>query len=431
MEPPAVKESTHRRLVAACLTLWVFSMVLVATFLFDTWPHDWLDDDQRQPWFHALVVVVLTLLAFFSSNLHHHIIHERERKEKAAADGKAVTDEKDGWKHDDDADEGIVFRIFGSWWGIILVFIIPTAAYFGAHTLHHPLPEPAIFVMAVVAIFVAAEHYASLDKQRQDLRWVTDELGKQVTSMQNTLGTRDGRTRIYGEYAQRAPDEPIHAIYRSFDIDDDWLKTGDWGHYMASTQTTSLVGALRSGDRHRVRIVSPVRPPAASTDGDQIEAADRFHNLIGLIWHWLVLNRFRAENAGFDFQIAIAETPHWVHVVNDKVFQIVGEYPHELRVKDLTLNMGDLAPRLVTWIRDDIGMLCEKGQPAETFIGAVLQPAQQAAQQPAPTMEQLGWQAWAMHAATRYGIDQPPPELHRRFEALIHEFQSATTILRA
>lgn len=421
-QTPVADSQTHTRLVIGAVTLWAVSMVLVATFLFDTWPHEWLDDEQREPWFHAIVVVVLTLLAFFCSNLHHHVVHERERREHAreAGDG-GEPDEGSAEKAND--SEGFLFRIFGSWWGIAIVFVIPTAAYFGAHTLHSPLPEPAIFVMAVVAIYVAAEHYASLDKQREDLRWVTDELGKQVTSMQNALGARDGRTRIYAAYCQPpAPGghgAPIHAIYRSFDIDEAWLGTGDWAAYLASTQTTSLVGALQSGDRRMVRIVTP---PPASAVRDAIEAADRFHNLIGLLWHWLALHRYQVGGAGFDFRIAIADTPHWVHEVDGKVLQIAGEYPHELRVRDMTFDMGDMAPRFAAWVREDIEALCARGQSAESFLGEALQPG---ASDSAALMDRLGWPQWAMHAGTRYGIRQHPDALRPRFQQLIEQFRAA------
>ncbi|WP_354678625.1 hypothetical protein [Cupriavidus plantarum] len=413
----------HSRLVIGAVTLWTVSMVLVITFLFDTWPHEWLDDEQREPWFHAVVVIVLTLLAFFCSHLHHHVVHERERRAHAK-DG----DEREQKDERETRGEGIVFKVFGSWWGIAIVFVIPTAAYFGAHTLHSPLPEPAIFVMAVVAIYVAAEHYASLDKQREDLRWVTDELGKQVTSMQNALGARDGRTRIYAAYCQPPATGghggPIHAIYRSFDIDSEWLASGDWAAYMASPQTTSLVGALRSGDRRAVRIVTP---PIASAVRDAVEAADRFHNFIGLLWHWLALHRFQVERAAapeggtFDFRAAIADTPHWVHAVDGKVLQIAGEYPHELRVKDMTFDMGDMAPRFAAWVREEIDTLCARGQDARAYLGTMLDGGATDAD---AIMERLGWPQWAMHAGTRYGIGQSPEELQPRFRGLIEAFQN-------
>lgn len=423
MEQQASRNHTHNRLAIAALALWSMSIVLVLTFLFDTWPHEWLKDDQREPWFHALVVVVLTLLAFFCNNLHHHVVEDRERRsreQKEATDAKA-----------EEPVEGLIPKIFGSWFAIVIIFLLPTAAYFGAHTLHSPLPDPAIFVMAVVAIYVAAEHYASLDKQRENLRWVTEELGKQVFSIQNALGTKDGRNRIYSEYSQFAASDlqlweerhPVYAIYRYFDIDEDWMRAGDWAEYMGSKQTTSLVAALRHGDRRLVRIVSPLPVPIASSGDDDVAAADRFHNFIGLVWHWLALRKLATENDGFDFRIAIADTPHWVHVVNRKVLQISGDYPHDLRVRDLTLDMSDMAPRLEQWVRDEIEVLCERGQSAQAFIGTVLMTALEPHEFDASkALAKLGWKAWTVHAVTRYGIDRDSiAHLRQKFAALIDE----------
>ncbi len=420
----------YHRLAIASLALWGVAIVLVVTFLFHTWPHDWLKDDQREPWFHALVVVVLTLLAFSCNHLHHHIVEERERRSRERDPATDASKEAE--------NEGLIARIFGSWLAIIIIFLLPTAAYFGAHTLHSPLPEPAIFVMAVVAIYVAAEHYASLDKQRENLRWVTEELGKQVFSIQNALGTRDGRNRIYGEYGQftvsdPAPWEdrhPVHAIYRYFDIDEDWMRAEGWADYMASRQMTSLVAALRHGDRQRVRIVTSLKPPTASSGDNEIDTADRFYHFIALIWHWLALRKLQAEWNGFDFRIAIAESPHWIHVVNRKVLQIVGEYPHDLRVRDITLDLSDMAPRLEKWMRDEIETLCQQGLSAEAIIGPTLQAAFMEAHKPdepdtldwSRVMATLGWEAWAVHATTRYGIEVEPAYAHKKFLSLIEEF---------
>lgn len=459
MELQASSHPTHNRLAIAALALWGLALVLVVTFLFDTWPHDWLKDDQREPWFHAVVVVDLTLLAFFCNHLHHHIVDERaqrERERRARAEASlepttAPTPPRKGKKTGEEtaeaegagARESIIHKIFGSWIGIVLIFIVPTAVYFGAHTLHSPLPEPAIFVMAVVAIYVAAEHYASLDKQRDNLSWVTEELGKQVSSIQNALGTKDGRHRIYGEYSQRSAvrAEPsdaqrsIHAIYRYFDIDDDWLRADSWDDYLNTRQTTALVAALRSGARQRVRIVSPLQAPVESSGGDEIEAADRFHNFMGLLWHWLALRKLQQMRGDFDFRIAIAQTPHWVHVVNGKVFQIKGDFPHALTVRDLTLEMGDMAPRFAAWVREDVETLCAQGQSAEDFIATVLRNAGAATRQPADggaidvgaIMQQLGWRAWHIHAATRYEPGRERlADMRHKFAGLIAAYLATT-----
>ncbi|TXI88084.1 MAG: hypothetical protein E6Q40_04080 [Cupriavidus sp.] len=455
MELQASSHPKHNRLAIAALALWSLAIVLVVTFLFDTWPHDWLKDDQREPWFHAVVVIDLTLLAFFCNYLHHHIVDEREQRERereARANASARPTQENAAESAEaegaDTHESIIHKIFGSWIGIVLIFIVPTAAYFGAHTLHSPLPEPAIFVMAVVAIYVAAEHYASLDKQRDNLRWVTEELGKQVSSIQNALGTKDGRHRIYGEYSQRSAvrAEPsdaqrsIHAIYRYFDIDDDWLRADSWDDYLNTKQTTALVAALRNGERQRVRIVSPLQAPVASSGGDEIETADRFHNFMGLLWHWLALRKLQQTRGDFDFRIAIAQTPHWVHVVNGKVFQIKGDFPHALTVRDLTLEMGDMAPRFATWVREEVETLCAQGESAEDFIAAVLRDAAAATRQTADgsaddvgaILRQLGWEAWHIHAATRY---EPGRErlagMQHKFAGLIAAYLATTQAPRA
>jgi len=418
----------HQRLAIAALVLWSVAIVLVVTFLFDTWPHAWLKDDQREPWFHALVVLVLTLLAFCCNYLHHHVVDARERRapDPTAPAGEAVP------------REGLIPRIFGSWLAIIVIFLLPTAVYFGAHTLHSPLPEPAIFVMAVVAIYVAAEHYASLDKQRKNLRWVTEELGKQVFSIQNALGSRDGRHRLYAEYSQFAVGDPapwehghpVHAIVRHLDIDEDWLRAEGWDDYMASQRTTSLVAALRHGGRRRLRIVTALETPLARSPDSDVDTADRFQHFMGLLWHWLALRKLQTEQADFDFRIAIAETPHWVHVVNRKVLQVAGAYPHDLRIRDITLDIGDMAPRVEAWVRDDIETRCANGQRAEACIADTLQTALAQARAPgqsdrldyAKVLDALGWAAWAAHAETRYGTTVPPAAAHPKFVSLIQTF---------
>lgn len=102
--------------------------------------------------------------------------------------------------------------------------------------------EPAVFVMALAAIYVAAEHYSSLEKTKDDLEAqvnelrvhvgqrlekTRDDLAAQVRELRfhvgqilNADGMNEWRQQLYEAY--RVAEKRIDAVVRYFDIDREW-----------------------------------------------------------------------------------------------------------------------------------------------------------------------------------------------------------------
>jgi hypothetical protein len=97
--------------------------------------------------------------------------------------------------------------------------IVPVAPFMVAM---HQEYEPAVFVMALVAIFVAAEHYGGLTETEHDLRDSTRQLQQRLSIVLDADGLNEWRTEVYQLYSTAK--YRIDAVIRSFDIDELWWK---------------------------------------------------------------------------------------------------------------------------------------------------------------------------------------------------------------
>ncbi|MBV6824626.1 hypothetical protein [Pseudomonas sp. PD9R] len=320
----------------------------------------------------AFISVGITALAFLS-----HLVANDFASGKLSVSTSKVKSEK-------------LRRVFGSQLFVVCVFfLLPALAFFATQVMHHH-PDSAVLVMAIAAIYVAGEHFASLesqkdslDKQVEELNKVKLELDNQVNdiqeavgSIQNALGTAEGQKQIYRAFADpdsSASDRGIYAFYHHFEIDKAWWATGEWDS-IVNSQQLGLFTALQRGNRENVLIVSPIQLPYM--DGRGANKAEEFHNFIGLVWYWMVLRKLqllqRQNDKVFNYRIVTAYTSLWVHVIDNAVFQIIGEFPDRLRVRELTYEMGDKDGRVVEWARREVRETASRGQDAEEYICALI-----------------------------------------------------------
>jgi hypothetical protein len=449
-------------------------------------------DSTPANWYQAAIVVGLTALAF----LAHYARRDSDRRIEPGApqisppqyhvpDGPAGTPgpaascaeppaappDGDGlvhgtaaaWQEDDEPSLGSRLK---SWIPIIWFFVLPAFVYFGATVQHHT-HDAAVFVMAIAAIYVAGEHFTSLGEQMErlqtvrmeqdaqvrglntslqqqmlQLQTVRTELGTQVKSIENALGTFEGQKELYKQYAtplaaESKTDRSVYAIYRHFDIDKAWWDARTWNDFIGYEfdNIPTLVGAIRKGRRDVVRIVAPLEYPLHdNATVSSVDAANRFHNFMGLIWHWLALYKLKHGSKDsvakhmphLDYAIVITEVSHWVHVVNGNVYQIIGDYPDHLKVRNLTLELTEMSRRLEKWEREEILKLAERGQDAADFICSALTAAilsQRSITYPNFNLilDSLGCRHW-MNRASSYGIPREPEFMREHFRNLLEEF---------
>lgn len=349
----------------------------------------------------ALISVGITVLAFFA----HFISND------------FVAEQRDPIKR---SEQGTLRRLFDSQGSIVVFFFgVPALAFFLTQVQHHH-EDLAVFVMAIAAIYVAGEHFASLEKQSESfevqvrtLRDVKDELdiqvdnikiavgsvemvvgsiekavcsiekavgsiNKTVASIENALGTADGQKQIYEAIAKvdrSVSDRGIYAFYYHFEIDKAWWATGRWDS-VTDNKEPGLYSSLKIGAREDVLIVSPIPfPQAADVLDKEIDRAKKFHDFIGLVWYWMVLRKFQQRTkkpAEFKYRIVIAYTSLWVHVIDNEVFQVFGDFPNQLKVRRLTFDMRDKGASVVEWGRREVSETASRGQPAEEYICALI-----------------------------------------------------------
>ncbi|MFM0336871.1 hypothetical protein [Paraburkholderia fungorum] len=348
---------------------------------------------------------------------------------------------------------------FHTRWGAVCLGFLPALLFFVAMILDGE-HDAAVFAMALAAIYVAAEHYTSLEEQKENLRdqvGVMEDLSHQldsnVKSIVSALGKSNAVVEMYREYGTTArertendararsskqpslpaqmeltdDDRHIRAIFRECAIDRDWWDQ-DWATYCSpanevANEPRTFFNALVKGNRTDVTIVVPYsfrgRPGAYSP----------FSNLIGLIWHCVVLAKaaehFTGKQASpenpdmvatdrtsavpTDVQLSLhkngqdasltgqraaghasgvagpelprlrlmmAETSLWVHVVDRYVHQIVDQPNDELLVRNLSLNVGQRLKPLARWAIGEIDQIAVHGPTAEEYICSRLCAAQ-------------------------------------------------------
>lgn len=272
--------------------------------------------------------------------------------------------------------------------------------------------DAVVLALAFAAIFVAAEHYSSLEQQhklvetqRTVLHKIQNELSEGVASIANSLGHSTGIKVIYEAY--RDPHRPqttgeiqarlkmdypldyevpiqsergdpcVYSIYRFFDIDDEWWSSNNWGEYCGRRSST-LFNRLVDGHRIQLTYVAPFIHPLFEAEGAKRDRALFFKKFIGLVWHFAVLWQVRdcLERNSCDHCehcIRIADTSLWLHVIDRSVYQIMGnETGKNVKVRDLTIEMEAIASDLVRWARREIEALARRGAAAEEYICSCL-----------------------------------------------------------
>lgn len=372
-----------------------------------------------------LTVVALSFLWFLTFLVLTESRHRRARADEHSANRAAEGGDDVGW-----------FRTFfpHPWrYVFILVSILPSVPFVIAmHTAY----EPAVFAMALAAIFVAAEHYCGLQTTERELRERTTELGDKTSELKSmTAQLEEGTTRLIDETAdlQRSTTtlhnnvedlgqqsrrlqegmaivlnadglmqwradvyrlyanakERIDAVYRYFDIDAEWwMAAGSeepWKLYetLCVGNPESLWTALKRSQASVQFIASFPLDDIPDGHLDEAEQGKYFRSLLGLVWNLVVFDRVRRgrrtpdphDQAVPPLCIMLSRAPFWMHVVDDTVFQIIerGETV-DSTVRELTYSFADEQPRreLSDWARDNVEQAAQRGGRAEEYVFSVL-----------------------------------------------------------
>jgi hypothetical protein len=178
--------------------------------------------------------------------------------------------------------------------GIALFALIP--AWIFSLSMYHAY-EPAVFVMALVAVYVAAEHYGGLVQTEQELHERTEDLMSTMGTVLDADGLNFWRAEIYALYLNAT--WRIDAVIRNFDIDLEWWKCATerapWDHYvMRSAAKTGeytllhVMGASRAKVKFAVDMPLPMR--AVSPECPEPEKGKFFRDLLGLAWYLVVFD---------------------------------------------------------------------------------------------------------------------------------------------
>ncbi|WP_321960473.1 hypothetical protein [Paraburkholderia sp. J7] len=371
---------------------------------------DLLTDEQEETSFQGVFVLALTFLAF--------LMHGLESAGKKEGHGEAAT-----------AGTSRLRR----WAGNPHVrFAVPTLIFFAA-MIRRSHDDAAVFLMAVLAIYVAAEHFVALQQQHATARsilWemsqqaeeikkhtsglgalqtdlkrratevgdVIAELNRQVGSIRNSLGTPYSQRQLYKAYG--VPVDPrraatpkgygagIYAVYRLLDIDGEWLdapRKQKWPLYFdKNPPRETLYSALMRGRRDRVLIITDmplrlVKPWSDASEPDRDRATD-FLRFIGLVWHTVVLEQaardLQAEHGvRANYDVRVGDSSNWMHVVDGTVYQLLGKPPGQVYLRDLTLDITREGERtgmnLVNWAVEDIMRSASRAASARDYICAV------------------------------------------------------------
>jgi hypothetical protein len=246
--------------------------------------------------------------------------------------------------------------------------------------------EPAVLVMALVAILVAAEHYAGLEKAEKRVEAATETIEKvnlQNDILLNSEGLSTYKRELYELYGKAT--YRIDAVVHHIDIDEIWWQqpTHDsWDAYFkqAATDPTTLYGALQGKKASFQYVVPmplpPVIPTSGSTEG--LLGGDDFRRLMGLAWQCVVLAELaRGSGCATNWyaRIRIVDTPCWMHVVDNTSYQVLQRGAGiEASARNLTRGAtkeGE-AGRISDWARRNIRRIAHRGSPAEEYLDSML-----------------------------------------------------------
>lgn len=252
----------------------------------------------------------------------------------------------------------------------------------------HTAYEPAVFMMALVAIFVAAEHYSGLREAEHELKARTDELKRTMGTVLDADGLYQWKNEVYDLYGKAT--KRVDAVIREFDIDPEWWKCAGsrdpWDQYRTRCALSSGADTLLSvltRTRAKVRFVSD-QPLELLVHVFVAPAPERkvfFRDLLGLSWQLVVFDmayqaRFAKARAMRDqLRIKISRAPSWMHVVDDTVFQVIERGKEgNATVRQLTYSITDVKERraLSGWAKNSVRRFAQRGGRAEEYVFSVL-----------------------------------------------------------
>jgi len=248
--------------------------------------------------------------------------------------------------------------------------------------------EPAVFIMALVAIFVAAEHYGGLANTEHELKLRTAELKTRIDIVLDADGLNQWRTEVYQLYSKAT--YRVDAVIRKFDIDEQWwlgaAATDQWQAYVdaCDNDNRTLLFNLRRCSAH-VQLVADLPMSASPTRAvpTDAEKATFFRHLLGLAWYLVVfelVHEHRLDCADYDrhkpppyLRIKIGHAPCWMHVIDDTVYQVIerGNVGNST-VRKLSANGTSDAHLLGGWARENVRTMARQGGRAEEYVFALL-----------------------------------------------------------
>lgn len=241
---------------------------------------------------------------------------------------------------------------------LIAMFLLPTTLFFVAMMNKY---QAAVFTMALIAIFVAAEHFSGLSQQEVLLsgqRAIIATLGVHVDSLSNVFGLEHGKQRLYAAY--RESTVPIRAIVEYFDIDAEWWKLVDeqnWQPYIDGASDRTLFDCLVKSPCKDVLFVCDIKLPCE--DGDDETRAIQFNNFIGMTWQWLLfaeVAKKRTPSLPCCFDIRVASASAWMHVAKGNVYQVLkGKTPVRSVIRDLSAaSATGSGGKVLDWAQEEI-----------------------------------------------------------------------------
>lgn len=287
----------------------------------------------------------------------------------------------------------LVERICRGWWAVGMASFVVLLFAFTMHQAY----QPAVLVMALIAIIVAAEHYSGLKEAVHDLRKVEGFTSR----LAEDAGLSHFVRHVYERYAAA---KKIHAVVRMHDIDPLWWSFAKaakdpWIAYMADAKRDPEPGDATADRRNLARalrrdsgelkacFVTDLPMPGSDEWDRRLKAGDGeplFGDLLGFAWQWIVLQEVHKICKQVDCRAWVSRPLCWVHATDRVVFQVLRREPRSrsavLVIADrdrLSLSAGaeETYRGMVQWANDEVKRYADRGCTAEDYLLAVLRHA--------------------------------------------------------
>lgn len=289
------------------------------------------------------------------------------------------------------------------WWPVALTGI-PVGLF--VVTMHQAY-QPAVFVMALAAILVAAEHYTGLKEQEHELEDTRENLASLVSRLRvevqsienktetilNDRGLSQFKRDVYAAYGDATV---IYAVVRMHGVDDEWWHSaiplgGAWSAYerygREHPQSTLLDVLTRlPGSQLRADFVTDFPMPHSGEWNRRMSdlSAPLFGDILGLAWELEVLARAESRSNGrVSLNSWVSRPLCWIHATDSKIVQVIQREPRYtssvLTLADMKggkdavsrINVG-LAADMIEWAQEDIRQYAARGGAADEYLVNVL-----------------------------------------------------------